>query len=1221
MYKNTKKIISVILAIAMMFSFMAVPAFAEDAIEETVEVIEQYEETVEADSALAEETDDVEVLDAEEETEIEEEISAEEETDETIELMSIEPDTTYTVIAGLTRSFENLATVELTVKTNNKYMDYIVYFKDGSIKQYYRNTYNQNIAVPAGGILIITARQNNVDCTLADDYFIVEDVENPVFNTRNISERFTYSFTNTSLVPIKLLLTNHRCDYIVYNTDGTVKEYQRDTYFDSKEIAAGNTIKITSRNNELEVCPLYDYFSVAQCSDKVFKKVYISKGETYSFTNTSDSPYSLLSNSTYRDYIMYDGNGAVTGIARDTYWGNSKIEIPANSTIKITARHSGLEICGINEFFTVKKESTQVFKKVVIPAGETYSFTNTSDSPYSLLSNGTYGDYIMYNSEGNIIEYSRDTYFGNKEIPSGYTIKITTRRSGLEICGINEFFTVKKESTQVFKTIEIPEGEKYKFTNIGTDNFKILAAGHYCDYVIYNSTGTATSSKVNVNINNLVIPAGYSVVVFANYGPTECCVVNEAFVATHEDGTGLFTLFEKDKIYEITNLDAADYEFSAHSNAYICDYIVYGEEDTIIEHNPTVINETIAIPSGGRTIVVAKSSFLIKKDDKISITECDTPVYKRIEINAGETYYFDNATLMDLSLRIPADGNGACDYIIYNKNSTINTYATDQRFQTLKVPSESKIAITARNSKIIVFALNDNFTVNKGTEKTFIRKELQAGQSIKFKNITLKDYKVHFRDNNFDYVIYNADNSIKQYGYNAGESEFTIASNGYIIITARQPVVIDCLKEAFEVTDIDGSVFNYNHMYAGETLVVKNVSPKDHTAFIATHDYDYVAYDALDKISTSEMEVNTTSMKLASGTSVAITALTGSCTIVTLNDIFNVKTRSYPAMMRKTLYENEKYSFTNTYGEKCILRNSNQKIDYVIYTETDSPVDAKEEEYKSTMEIPAGGRADVTIKSSNVMFAGPYEAFSGEDLTVKATVVVISAESLNLVKGKQSILTATVLPEDATNKAVLWSSSDSSIVSVAQTGKITAKECGTATITVTTEDGSYTATCEVTVTDGVTNVPVTGVSLNKTSTTLKVGGTEILTATVAPDNATNKSVNWTSSNNNIATVSNGVIIAKSEGTAIIIATSADGGKTATCTVTVTADVPSVSRGDLNADGGIDVRDVIYLRRFITGGYGIESTNDVADINKDSGVDVRDVIYLRRFITGGYGIEL
>lgn len=62
-------------------------------------------------------------------------------------------------------------------------------------------------------------------------------------------------------------------------------------------------------------------------------------------------------------------------------------------------------------------------------------------------------------------------------------------------------------------------------------------------------------------------------------------------------------------------------------------------------------------------------------------------------------------------------------------------------------------------------------------------------------------------------------------------------------------------------------------------------------------------------------------------------------------------------------------------------------------------------------------------------------------------------------------------------------------------------------------------------------------------------------------------------------------------------------------------------GDLNADSEIDVRDVIFLRRFITGGYGIESTNDVADINKDSGVDVRDVIFLRRFITGGYGIEL
>ena len=82
-------------------------------------------------------------------------------------------------------------------------------------------------------------------------------------------------------------------------------------------------------------------------------------------------------------------------------------------------------------------------------------------------------------------------------------------------------------------------------------------------------------------------------------------------------------------------------------------------------------------------------------------------------------------------------------------------------------------------------------------------------------------------------------------------------------------------------------------------------------------------------------------------------------------------------------------------------------------------------------------------------------------------------------------------------------------------------------------------------------MPVSGVALDKTSAELQVGKTLTLTATVTPDNATDKAVAWTSSNDAVATVdANGVVTAKAEGTATIIATA--GGKTATCTVTVKA---------------------------------------------------------------------
>lgn len=83
------------------------------------------------------------------------------------------------------------------------------------------------------------------------------------------------------------------------------------------------------------------------------------------------------------------------------------------------------------------------------------------------------------------------------------------------------------------------------------------------------------------------------------------------------------------------------------------------------------------------------------------------------------------------------------------------------------------------------------------------------------------------------------------------------------------------------------------------------------------------------------------------------------------------------------------------------------------------------------------------------------------------------------------------------------------------------------------------------------DVPVTGVSLDKTSAELEVGGAPLtLTATVAPDTATNKNVSWSSSDVKVATVENGTVTAVAVGTAVITVKTADGGKEATCTITV-----------------------------------------------------------------------
>lgn len=174
-----------------------------------------------------------------------------------------------------------------------------------------------------------------------------------------------------------------------------------------------------------------------------------------------------------------------------------------------------------------------------------------------------------------------------------------------------------------------------------------------------------------------------------------------------------------------------------------------------------------------------------------------------------------------------------------------------------------------------------------------------------------------------------------------------------------------------------------------------------------------------------------------------------------------------------------------------------------------------------------------------------------ESLVVDVLGVTLNKTSLTLEKGTRETLNATITPADATNTAVVWTSSNKNVAIVNANGRITALSPGTTTITVTTVSGGETATCNVTVTD-VATVEPTGISISQTALTLEKDAKAQLTAMVAPSNAANKTVIWDSTDLNVAEVdSTGRVTAIDTGTATITATTYDGKYVAKCTVTVT----------------------------------------------------------------------
>lgn len=161
--------------------------------------------------------------------------------------------------------------------------------------------------------------------------------------------------------------------------------------------------------------------------------------------------------------------------------------------------------------------------------------------------------------------------------------------------------------------------------------------------------------------------------------------------------------------------------------------------------------------------------------------------------------------------------------------------------------------------------------------------------------------------------------------------------------------------------------------------------------------------------------------------------------------------------------------------------------------------------------------------------------------------VTLEPAEAEIVAGSSTRLSATVFPKDASNKNVIYSVDNENILSVEQNGKVTGLSAGTATVTVTTEDGGFTASAEITVLSGA----VTGVSISPKSAVVGAGDTVRFTAEIQPSNAANKNLSWSVSDEAIASVDGqGNVTGLSQGTATVTVTTADGGFTASAEITV-----------------------------------------------------------------------
>ena len=211
----------------------------------------------------------------------------------------------------------------------------------------------------------------------------------------------------------------------------------------------------------------------------------------------------------------------------------------------------------------------------------------------------------------------------------------------------------------------------------------------------------------------------------------------------------------------------------------------------------------------------------------------------------------------------------------------------------------------------------------------------------------------------------------------------------------------------------------------------------------------------------------------------------------------------------------------------------------------------------------SGGSAEIIAESDSQKATTVVTVFAppASPVVVETQSVVLTPSSITLDQGGTAMLSFNVQPQGATNKAVAFTTSNPAVATVDSDGLVVGISTGSAVITIKTQGGSHTATCNITIRAAVTlPVPVSGVHLNLTSSVLKVGEKIIINTEISPPNAQDQSLTWFVDKPDILSVtSNGTLTALSPGIAVItVKSNADPSKSATLTVTVESNTVPVS---------------------------------------------------------------
>ena len=565
---------------------------------------------------------------------------------------------------------------------------------------------------------------------------------------------------------------------------------------------------------------------------------------------------------------------------------------------------------------------------------------------------------------------------------------------------------------------------------------------------------------------------------------------------------------------------------------------------------------------------------------------------------AMSIYYDDINPNKDLFYAWPPAGNFPAENM-YQKELTMWSIWLDK---SIKVQSDSIITLTYKNKEYVI---PKNWTIFDNYENVIayyfppdIRKEVVGGTGrfingetvhVNISNLSDKDINTYEID--YDVNFFNVEEieleSVDIVTYEEGSSTGSVISPNrtanisvgktYEISTRTYPANATIGRYSFKIDDNNIASLNGNKItpaYGGTTTltVTDSYSNKSFKYTIKIYEQPEKVYfkDSEIKIKKGErytlspiIEPSTATVEngryTSSDTSIAyisngqVVGVKEGTVTITYKDTYHLDA-PVATLTVKVLKEDDIPVTNLTFGNtsmsleigqtssiNAIITPSNATNKTITWTSSNTSVATVTNGKVTGLKA---GEATITGKTNNGKTATCKVIVS--EKVIPVTGLNIDKMDLSLQVGDSETLKATITPSNATVKTPVWTSKDTKVATVDQNGKVTGVKVGNTELVASA--GGISVIIKVKVTEKET--AITGISLNKTSTTIEVGNSETLSTTITPSNATNKNVTWTSSNTKVATVdNNGKVNGLSRGE-VTITVRTNNNKTATCKVTV-----------------------------------------------------------------------